>query len=95
MRHPSWEVFSNLLSEFARKYGGSIYDREAGRSWDPGQFVCRLVYGPNWNSDPTFKADDMLADEEPVPRNAIELLRDVIANGLPEWTKEEDGETKA
>ncbi len=85
--HPSWNIFFDLLGEFAHKYGGSIYDCEARKTWDPGQFACRLVYGPNWNDDPRFQQDDALSDEEPVPRNTIELMQDVIANGLPVWAK--------
>lgn len=93
MRHPSWKTLSDLFSEFAAKYGGSIYDREAGRSWDPGQFACRLAYGPDWQNDVRFKRDDQLPDSEPVPGNTIALLQDVIANGLPEWTQDTKDDT--
>lgn len=83
--HPSWNRLDELITQFIEKYGGMIYDREAGRSWDPGQFACRLGYGPGWSTSQRFHADD--AADGPVPGDVIQHMEDVLENGLPVWAE--------
>ena len=70
------------------KYGGSIYDYTAGKSWDPGQAVCREEYGINWMHSPAFRAADELDD---VPISAIRTAERIIAHE-PDWMTDKEAD---
>ena len=38
------------ISRMTKKYGGTVIDKETGKTWDWGQALCRECYGIDWNN---------------------------------------------
>ncbi|KKK90200.1 hypothetical protein LCGC14_2725440 [marine sediment metagenome] len=71
-----------MLDRFIEKYGGSIHDFELGKTWDPGQAICRELYGPHWSHSAAWKEADAI--EEGVVDEFVETGRDMIEK-TPAW----------
>lgn len=59
--HPSWQRAVDSLDDVVASLGGSIKDK-SGKSYDPGQAVCREMFGPDWMASEEFARFDN-ADE--------------------------------
>lgn len=55
--HPSWQRAVDSLDAVVEALGGSICDK-SGKTYDPGQAVCREMFGPNWMLSDEFAAFD-------------------------------------
>lgn len=78
----SWDILNQCVDEIIRKYGSEFLDSRCGKSWDPGQMLAAVLYGPEWMRNPQHALDDA-ADE--APSRIIEAARNIIHNGLPEY----------
>lgn len=82
-KHPSWRRLSDLIGEISTKYDGQYYDKEDGLQWmDPGQLLCRIVYGKGWPFSGKFREDN---DSEVCPNYLIEKGEAVLRDGLPDY----------
>lgn len=85
MRHYMWDRMSDAIDLVVGRYGGSIYDGEAGKSWDPGQAICREIYGVGWNTDPSFLESNQLPSDQ-FPEEALEPVKRVVEErGYLQW----------
>jgi len=82
--HPRWRQLVALIDRIADRWGGGIYDRRCGKTWDPGQAVCAEFYGPHWQDDPQFLADDQATLESPPPEGIIAAAERLLV-GECEW----------
>jgi len=76
-------MLSRLVVAVGDKYGGMFYDKEAGRTWDVGQALCRAVYGPKWYEDPKRSADD--DPNKPAPAAMFAEAEKWLRGELPDW----------
>ena|SRR5690554_740497 len=56
--HPSWQRAVDSLDDVVRALGGCIRDKDTGKLLDPGQAVCREMFGPDWMRSAAFHAFD-------------------------------------
>lgn len=78
------DIHIEQINALAKKYGGSVYDQEAGTSWDWGQAVCRSLYGINWGNHPAYRAANEMPEGQ-IPLEAIALAKKWLELGSPEW----------
>jgi len=83
--HSSWRFLVDWTGRMARKYGGTVYDKETGKTWDWGQALAREMYGPNWNNDPDFLEESEKDPHEPCNREVVERAKRWEAGDFPEW----------
>lgn len=79
--HPSWQRAIDSLDAVIRALGGSIRDKETGKTLDPGQAVCRELFGPDWMRSEAFAAFDNAEVCGPEWFEAVERL----AAKQPTW----------
>ena len=75
------EYVLEVISAFAKQYGGIVVAKKGGVRLDLGQALCYHAYGPNWN-DIVGEDDD--ADIAAMVTAANEWQR----SGVPSWVKE-------
>jgi len=83
-RDKTWDYLICMTTRIARKHGGSIYDKRAGRSWDPGQAICAEEFGPDWFDHPEFKRREQLPDSVPAYPSTISAA-DRVLEGKCDW----------
>ena len=89
MRHYMWERMDDAISLVADRYTGCVFDTDAGKTWDPGQAICREIYGPGWSDDAQFKKDDQLPDSE-FPTIAWEHVKRIVEErGILRWKEKQ------
>ena len=83
---PRTERLISLIITITNKYGGSIYDYEANKSWDAGQAVCREMYGADWMNSAAFQSDQELDD---VPHEAVATAKRMLEQ-KPDWMTDKE-----
>lgn len=81
--HDSWRRAVDSLDAVVAALGGSIRDKETGKSYDPGQAVCREMFSPDWMKSEAFHAFD---NAEVCAPEFFEAVRRLAAKEAP-WLK--------
>lgn len=82
----SWKFLVEWTSRMAKKYGGIVYDKEMGKTWDWGQALAREMYGPEWNKNSDFEKED--EQDSPNPET-VERAKRWEAGEHPKWARYE------
>ena len=83
-RDKTWDYLVCMTTRIARKHSGSIRDKRAGRSWDPGQAICAEEFGPDWMNNPEFQRREQLPDSVPAYPSTISAANRVL-RGECDW----------
>lgn len=78
--NPSWQRAVDSLDDVVSALGGSIRDT-SGKTYDPGQAVCREMFGPDWMQSEDFARFDSAAECGPEFFDAVGRL----ARKEPVW----------
>jgi hypothetical protein len=71
--HPSWQLAVDSLDDVIAALGGSIRDK-SGKTYDPGQAVCRELFGPDWMRSEEFALFDGAEECDPAFFEAVGRL---------------------
>lgn len=80
-----WKRLTELVRQIAATHGGAVHDYRCGKTWDAGQAICAMVYGPEWSKSPRFLSDD--SEEKGAPAEAVQVAEAVLRDGYPEYLK--------